>query len=532
MVHHVFEIPELVLAILNFLPDKADQKRFLLLCRPTWNIIAGERWKEVKDPWRLNALLPSDVKLLGPGPNETKGLKSARLSRALRKREWDGIGMYTQHIQRLLLHDGKMGLDRERKPILVSGPLWILSTYRGVQPLFPALRAVTLHMEWPSTYVVCRLLLSQELESVSLSISTALQKRDSSMIWLLVDPLLDLLVEHGARLETLVIDCGRAGRSVVFNAQFADRLYRLMGGLKRAAVGLRNVSFAPLSADAPVLLTLAGIDGLQSIALRLNTGDMAAIDRIPEDSFQDLLRVEIVTDWLHTLHTIFFLSKISSESLEAIVMEASTTGEELANFNNVVATRWCKSLVHFAVGCAPFQGEIPLMARHLPLQWPDMEPLLQCLQLQTLKISLQYPADLTDERVAIVVGSLPSLRVLHLGSLSTWPSSKYIPHTTVHSLENIASGLVRLVDLMLDVNLGTMSIRNRDLEAAANPRIRSFVSRVLGGPVSKEVVRGRINKLFPSLVDIILTDNTEGMAESFSGRARESYGMDMDNGKW
>ncbi|KZO96960.1 hypothetical protein CALVIDRAFT_105610 [Calocera viscosa TUFC12733] len=72
MVHQLFQIPELVLAILSYLPDKADQKCFLLLCRATWNILVGETWKEIRDPWRLSALLPNDVKLLGPGAKETK----------------------------------------------------------------------------------------------------------------------------------------------------------------------------------------------------------------------------------------------------------------------------------------------------------------------------------------------------------------------------------------------------------------------------------------------------------------------------
>ncbi|KZO96961.1 hypothetical protein CALVIDRAFT_598084 [Calocera viscosa TUFC12733] len=521
MVHWIFTIHELLLNIFSHLPRRRDQKCFIVLSKAFWEVAVKELWKEVHDPWDLLCLLPRDVYLNRPGRMHGAE-ESQRLSRALNEEEWRRIEFHCKNIERLRLQDGMMGRDMRRATIPAATPLLILSTWPGSQPLFRSLQALTvLDIESSTTSSACCELLALGLRSVTLSLSIRFLSREVNASSSILDTLLEALAKHNAQLESMNLDWGRT-RNATFSEAFTNRLSAFMDKPNGTATRLKRVFFAPMHTDARIVDKLGDLQGIEDVTLQFNRGDTFDIERLPETSFANLKRICLQTDWLDTLDTIFFLDKVSSGAMESIVVEASSSGEELGHFNALVASRWSTTLQQYDVICHALPGAVQQLsdpdADTWPVKWSDMTPVLECHQMQLLKIELQYPVDVTDDGIAALVGALPNLRVLHLGTLRVCHANVFKPKTTVRCLRTIAHTLTYLEDLMLDVDIGDTSVDEEEIEAAANSRIRWFESWVIGGPASKKIVQDRMRKLFPSLVDVFVYD-MDDVAHTACGNA-------------
>ncbi|EJU03129.1 hypothetical protein DACRYDRAFT_106302 [Dacryopinax primogenitus] len=508
----VFTIPELLLAIYFHLHDPLSQICFMLLCKATWRVGVGERWKTILDAWQIRALLPPDVEIQGPSLWLIQRMEEISLSRAITQSEWDRIHLYLDHVRRISIGDERLGLDTQQKPIWASQPLWMLSSYDGLGAtlLFPALRHVSISFIWPSTLLACQVLVTPSLRSFSIradaGLRDALKRID---LWTALDPLLDLLAENSTRLEQLTLDLSTMLADLMFAATLEDRLVLLVARLQQRAGRLRTLAFSPVESRGKFLPVLGNLDGLEELSVDLPMWDVS-LSSTP--AFRTLKRLRMGPARLPLSNASSLLSKLFSPSMQSITL-TTPTFPALSKVIETISSRWAGTIQEVSLQIHHFSPTFHMDL--VVLGWDALLPLLSCCHLTMLRICLPNPIDLTDERISLLADSLPNLEILYLYCKRCLAAVEYIPAPTIRALLILAE-LENLKELMLDLNLGCASIELEDLKEAQNPMINRFKSNVLGGPVATDVVRHRMGVLFPAL-DVVDVQPGEGAAFSVQG---------------
>ncbi|EJU03128.1 hypothetical protein DACRYDRAFT_106301 [Dacryopinax primogenitus] len=520
--HPVFEIPELVLAIYAHLDKRPDQLCLMLLCETTFRIVVEEMWRDLYDHWQIMDMIPKDVKLNVADDKVVVCATSSdsyikhcaykvwqipeevQVTRPLTEKEWSRLRLYLQHVRHLKVTESLVFANEPHKPSSFSRPFLTLSTYRGEEPLLASLNDVELDIISWFAHVSAEFLIARPLRSISL----VMRVQEKDPILPLAQRLLDLIAARSSRLESLRLERGEIAMADEFYEGWEDLLATLIGGLKHKATKLRKIDLSPFGTGRLVIPALASLDGLKELTLTWAQRNTSLSFQLPNDSFQSLTALKMNTEWSPLLKLLPFLENIHSNSMERINVLINQDLKDVEQINRLVSHQWSKTLTHYHMEWTPVGADVSnswdrVLGSMLPVPFAHLVPLLECHQLQRLSLPLQYPWDLTDDRVGMLVRSLPNLWSLELASSIKWTPAEHTPATTIRCLELIAAGLPYLKYLTLDINLADPSLDDDDLKRAANPRIRRFHSFVVGNAPAT-IIKERTHKLFPGLTKVVV----------------------------
>ncbi|KZT60295.1 hypothetical protein CALCODRAFT_553757 [Calocera cornea HHB12733] len=532
MVHPIFEIPELLLAIFEYLDRSPDQLKFMLICRATQSVAIEAMWRDVCDVWQLFDLMPKDAKLAVTDDKVWETLDDVKMTRPPTEAEWERVRLYTQCIRKLELNEILSWSNDNFKPSPFSRPLLMFSTYKGAEPLFASLREVDLDVKSYSGHLACQFLLAHDLRSVSLTMSEQENSRPFSPRAQL---LLDVIASHSANLESLALDYGSLDTTNATLASWEKSLTSFIRNLEHKAPNLKKINVGALHTGREIVPALASMHGLQDLTLTWGRGQTTASYALPEDSFPSLQAITLDAEWYPRLEPSFIISSISSNSMRHVSVRALLEVEAASKLHRLVASRWSATLRQYRTewsSIAAQQTDNPDVASPLsPIPFTHLQPLLDCRKLQKLSLQFPYPWDLTDERVAVLAGAWPEMETLELGcNYYSWTAADYTPKITIRALATIAVELPHLKYLTMDINFVDTALEDSHLEAAANPRIRSFGS-MLPGDGLRSIVLKNASKLFPVL-KVQVSELQGARAGDVSGTARTPRGKKVEEDVW